>query len=139
MAVGSFANAASTGAKTVNSPPLRVSTRLTLGLSLPETAAMRVFSSGLLQAATATGSAAMPATEPAPSGTCLGVVGAAGADEVGGRVGGGAALGSGGAALACDGAALLAVSLALSSAELSLPQAAVMVSADTTAVRRRSS
>ena len=28
----------------------------------------------------------MPATEPAPSGTCFGVGGAAGADEVGGRV-----------------------------------------------------
>ena len=70
MALGSFANAESTGANTVNSPPLRVSTRFTLGLNLPDTVAVRVFRIGLLLAATATGSAAMPATEPLPSGTC---------------------------------------------------------------------
>src|SRR5215212_6193993 len=63
--------AESTGAKTVNSPPFSVSTRLTFGFSLPETAATRFFSSGLLDAATATGSFAMPSTEPAPLGTAL--------------------------------------------------------------------
>src|SRR5262245_65655633 len=72
MVAGSiFAKAESTGANTVNSLPLRVSTRFTFGLSWPETAATRVLSSGLLLAATATGSAAMPATGPAPAGTCV--------------------------------------------------------------------
>ena len=66
-----FLKAESTGAKTVNSPLLRVSTRLTLGFSLPETAATSVVSSGLLDAAVATGSFAMPSTEPAPLGTAL--------------------------------------------------------------------
>ena len=52
MVAGSiFANASSIGAKTVNSSPLRVSTRLTSGLSWPETAAVRVVSSGLFDAA----------------------------------------------------------------------------------------
>ena len=68
---GSAANASSTGAKTVNSSPFSVSTRLTFGLSWPETAATRVLSSGLLLAAVATGSSAMPETEPAPSGTAF--------------------------------------------------------------------
>ena len=71
VAFGSFANAESTGAKTVNWPLLSVSTRSTFGFSLPETAAISVLSSGLLPAATATGSAAMPATEPVPFGTAL--------------------------------------------------------------------
>ena len=70
MVAGSIlANASSTGAKTVNSSPLRVSTRLTSGLSWPDTAATRVVSSGLFDAATATGSVDMPVTEPGPSGT----------------------------------------------------------------------
>ena len=64
-----FANASSTGANTVNSSPFSVSTRSTSGFSWPETAATRVVSSGLFEAATATGSVDMPTTEPAPSGT----------------------------------------------------------------------
>src|SRR3954454_2780739 len=71
VAFGSLANAESTGAKTVKSPPLSVSTRFTFGLSLPETAATSVVSSGLLEAAVATGSWAMPLTDPAPAGTFL--------------------------------------------------------------------
>src|SRR5207302_639240 len=39
VAAGTLANAASTGAKTVNCPPLSVSTRFTFGFSLPDTAA----------------------------------------------------------------------------------------------------
>ncbi len=71
IVVGSiFAKASSTGANTVNWPPLSVSTRLTPGLSWPETAAARVVSTGLLEAATATGAVARPATEPGPVGTC---------------------------------------------------------------------
>ena len=62
------ANASSTGAKTVYSPLLRVSTRSTSGLTPPESAAVRVVSSGLLEAAVATGSMAMPSTEPGPVG-----------------------------------------------------------------------
>src|SRR6478735_9005144 len=70
MVAGSiFAKASSTGANTVNSLPFRVSTRLTSGLSLPLTADTRVVRSGLLDAATATGSCDMPSTEPAPLGT----------------------------------------------------------------------
>src|SRR5258705_12724413 len=69
MVAGSiFANAASVGANTVNSLPLRVSTRLTFGLSLPDTAEESVVSSGLVDAATATGSCAMPVTDPVPAG-----------------------------------------------------------------------
>src|ERR1700712_334898 len=71
VAASSFANASSVGAITVNSPPLRVSTRFTPGLSLPDTAAVSVVSIGLFDAAVAPGSLAMPATEPGPSGTCL--------------------------------------------------------------------
>jgi hypothetical protein len=48
---------------------LSVSTRLTFGLSLPDTAATSVLSRGLLLAAVATGSWAIPDTEPAPFGT----------------------------------------------------------------------
>ena len=71
MVAGSiFANASSTGANTVNSSPFRVSTRFTSGFSWPETAAVSVVSSGLFDAAVATGSVDMPSTEPAPSGTC---------------------------------------------------------------------
>ncbi len=71
MVAGSiFANASSTGANTVNSSPLRVSTRFTSGLSSPLTAETSVVSIGLLDAATATGSCDMPWIEPAPSGTC---------------------------------------------------------------------
>ncbi len=69
MAAGTFAKAASIGAKTVNWPLFSVLTRLTFGLSLPETAATSVLSSGLLEAAVATGSWAMPSTEPEPLGT----------------------------------------------------------------------
>jgi hypothetical protein len=70
MVAGSIlANASSVGANTVNSPPLRVLTRFTCGFSLPDTAAVRVVSSGLLDAATVTGSCAIPATEPGPVGT----------------------------------------------------------------------
>src|SRR3954470_14246395 len=69
VAGSSLANASSVGAKTVNSPPLRVSTRLTLGFSCPETALVKVVSIGLFDAATATGSIAIPATEPGPVGT----------------------------------------------------------------------
>src|SRR6185312_6723740 len=64
-----LANASSVGAKTVNSPPLSVSTRLTSGLTWPEIALVSVVSIGLLDAATATGSIAIPATEPGPVGT----------------------------------------------------------------------
>jgi len=70
MVAGSIlANASSVGAKTVNSPPLSVSTRFTFGLSCPEIAFVSVVSIGLLEAATATGSIAIPATEPGPVGT----------------------------------------------------------------------
>src|SRR6185312_12570627 len=69
--LGIAAKASSTGAKTVNSSLLSVSTRSTLGFSLPETALVSVLSIGLFEAATATGSCAMPLTEPAPSGTIL--------------------------------------------------------------------
>ena len=70
MVAGSIlANASSTGAKTVNSSPFSVSTRLTSGFSWPETAAVSVVSIGLFEAATATGSVDMPTTEPGPSGT----------------------------------------------------------------------
>src|SRR6516164_11736909 len=69
VAGGSLANASSTGANTVNWPPLRVSTRFTLGFSCPDTADVSVVSSGLFDAATATGSWAIPATEPGPVGT----------------------------------------------------------------------
>src|ERR1700687_3083613 len=65
-----FAKASSVGAKTVNWPLLSVSIRFTLGLSLPDSADVSVFSIGLLDAATVTGSWAMPATEPGPLGTC---------------------------------------------------------------------
>ena len=58
-----FLNASSVGANTVNSPLLSVSTRLTSGFSWPDRAAVSVVSIGLLDAATATGSMAMPATE----------------------------------------------------------------------------
>ena len=71
MLAGTLANAVSTGAKTVKSPLFSVLTRLTFGFTLPETAATRVLSSGLLLAAVATGSAAMPPTDPAPDGTAL--------------------------------------------------------------------
>lgn len=71
MALSIFLKASSTGAKTVNSLLLRVSTKFTLGLSLPETAAVSVVSSGLLLAATATGSADIPRTDPGPLGFAL--------------------------------------------------------------------
>src|SRR6195952_4986961 len=71
VAASTFLNAASTGAKTVKSPLFRVLTRLTFGLTLPDTAATSVVSSGLFEAAVATGSVAMPPTEPAPEGTAL--------------------------------------------------------------------
>ena len=66
VADGSFANASSTGANTVNWPPLSVSTRLTFGFNFPETAALSVVSSELFDAATATGSCAIAAIEPGP-------------------------------------------------------------------------
>jgi hypothetical protein len=66
VAAGIFANAESTGANTVNSPPLSVETRSTFGFSLPDTEATSVFSSGLPEAAVATGAAAIPSIEPAP-------------------------------------------------------------------------
>ena len=69
VAAGILAKASSTGANTVNWPPLSVSTRFTSLFNWPEIAAVRVFNSGLFDAAVATGSAAMPATEPAPDGT----------------------------------------------------------------------
>src|SRR6478752_10477482 len=71
VAASILANAASVGANTV-SPGLlfRVSTRFTFGLSLPDSAEVSVLSIGLLDAATATGSCAMPATDPGPLGTC---------------------------------------------------------------------
>src|SRR3954464_8042571 len=68
VAASILANASSVGAITVNSPPLSVSTRFTPGLSLPETAAVSVVSTGLFDAAVATGSIAMPDTDPAPDG-----------------------------------------------------------------------
>src|ERR1700742_1595717 len=73
MVAGSIlAKASSVGANTV-SPGLlfRVSTRFTFGLSLPDSADVNVVSTGLFDAATATGSWAMPATEPGPLGTVL--------------------------------------------------------------------
>ena len=88
MVAGSiFANASSTGAKTVNSSPFSVSTRSTSGFSWPETAAVSVVSSGLLDAATATGSVRHADDRAGAVGHRLGVGGAAGADEVGGGVG----------------------------------------------------
>lgn len=69
-AAGSLSNAALVGAKTVYSPPLRVSTRFTSGFSLPDRAEVRVLSIGLLEAAVATGSCAIPATDPGPVGFC---------------------------------------------------------------------
>ena len=65
-----LANASSVGAKTVNSLPLSVSTRLTFGFSLPDSADVSVVSTGLFDAATVTGSCDIPATEPGPLGTC---------------------------------------------------------------------
>ena len=69
VAGGSLANASSTGANSVNWPPLSVSTKLTFGFNFPETAAVSVVSSGLFDAATATGSCAIAAIEPGPVGT----------------------------------------------------------------------
>src|ERR1700709_102764 len=69
VAESSLANASSVGAITVNWPPFSGSTSFTLGLSLPDTAAVSVVSSGLFEAAVATGSCAMPVTEPGPLGT----------------------------------------------------------------------
>ncbi|BBX94561.1 hypothetical protein MBOE_62100 [Mycolicibacterium boenickei] len=46
-----------------------MSTRFTFGFSLPETAAVSVVSSGLCDAATVTGSWAIPMTDPGPDGT----------------------------------------------------------------------
>src|SRR4051812_27275847 len=86
VAASILANASSVGAITVNSPPLRVSTRFTPGLSLPETAAVSVVSIGLFEAAVATGSLAMPATGALRN--LLGVGGAAAADQAGGGIGG---------------------------------------------------
>jgi len=57
--------ASSTGAKSVKRPPMSVSTRVTFGLSLPLTARHQCGDVGWLDAAVATGSAALPATEPA--------------------------------------------------------------------------
>ena len=64
-----MANASSVGANTVNSPPLSVSTRLTFGLSLPDSAEFSVVSTGLLAVAAVTEPAAIPATDPGPVGT----------------------------------------------------------------------
>src|SRR5664279_264554 len=69
VAASTLAKAESTGAKTVKSPLLRVLTRFTPGLTWPETALVRVVSSGLFEAAVATGSFAIPPTEPDPLGT----------------------------------------------------------------------
>ncbi len=68
---GIFANALSTGARTVNWLESRVLTRLTWGLSLPHTAFTGVVGSGLLDAATAPGSADLPCTDPGPLGFAL--------------------------------------------------------------------
>ncbi len=68
MLAGSLSNAALVGANTVYWPLLRVSTRLTFGFSLPESAAVKVDSIGLLDAAVATGSPAIPATDAGPLG-----------------------------------------------------------------------
>jgi hypothetical protein len=70
VAGSSLAKAASVGAITVKSPLSRVSTRLTSGLSLPEVAEVGVVGIGVFDAATATGSIAIPATEPGPDGIC---------------------------------------------------------------------
>lgn len=67
---GSLAKASSVGAKTVNWPPLSVSTKLTCWFSFPDTAAVNVVNIGLCAAAVATGSCAIPSTDPAPEGTC---------------------------------------------------------------------
>src|SRR5699024_6157211 len=68
VASSTCSKASSIGAKTVYSPLLSVSTRSTSGFTSPETACTSVVSSGLLEAAVATGSCAMPSTEPGPSG-----------------------------------------------------------------------
>src|SRR5271165_4249463 len=65
---GSLSNAALVGANTVYWPLLRVSTRLTPGFSLPDSAAVNVDSNGLLDAAVATGSWDIPATDAGPVG-----------------------------------------------------------------------
>ena len=72
MVAGSiFANASSVGANTVNSPLLSVSTRLTFGLSWPESACgQRGQHRVVRRRDRRPGSCAMPATEPGPSGTC---------------------------------------------------------------------
>src|ERR1700756_1333654 len=70
VAAGSLSNAAFVGAKTVYWPLLRVSTRFTFGFSLPDSAAVRVLSIGLFDAAVATGSCAIPATDPGLVGFC---------------------------------------------------------------------
>src|ERR1700738_252315 len=70
VAASTLAKASSVGANTVRPGLLfNVSTRFTFGLSLPDSADVSVVSTGLLDAATATGSWAMPATEPGPLGT----------------------------------------------------------------------
>ena len=61
--------AALVGANTVYWPRLRVSTKLTSELSFPARAEDNVVSIGLLAMATATGSGAMPSSEPGPIGT----------------------------------------------------------------------
>src|ERR1700677_1026676 len=70
VAAGSLSNAAFVGANTVYWPLLRVSTRFTFGFSLPDNAEVRVVSIGLFDAAVATGSWAIPATDPGPLGCC---------------------------------------------------------------------
>src|SRR6202453_376092 len=63
VAAGNLANASLVGANTVYWPLLRVSTRLTFGFNLPDSAEVKVDSSGLLDAAVATGSCAIPDTD----------------------------------------------------------------------------
>lgn len=68
VAASIAAKASLTGAKTVYSPLLRVSTRSTSGFTPPDRADASVLSSGLLEAAVATGSMAMPSTDAGPLG-----------------------------------------------------------------------
>ena len=65
VAASILANASSVGANTVNSPPLSVSTRLTFGLSLPDSAEFSVVSTGLLAVAAVTNR--RPSRRPTPA------------------------------------------------------------------------
>ena len=71
VAASILANASSVGANTVNCPLFSVSTRLTFGFNLPDSADASVVSTGLLPAAVATGSMARPATDPGPEGLAV--------------------------------------------------------------------